>query len=163
MSQLHSLHSFLQHLFSPPERNRRFDGVDLRRLGDVAREHGTTRWKQAPAGTGRNVGLVTLSLNANGIALYGHNANVADHTDGNVMSKAVLGQLHADDFVVTLDLACDTGRSIAAGTAGLVIAPVPDEYLALYRGDRIRAAALSDAMSVAEQVLIPGIRQSRAA
>jgi len=160
---LHSLHSLLQYLYSAAERRSTFDGVDVRRMGDLAREHGTTRWKQAPAGTGRNVSLVALSLSSNAIGLYGHSGNASDHGNGGLMTKAVMGQLHADDYVITLDLTCQLAKAIADGTAGVTVETVPDEYLALYKGDRIRAANLADVMHVSKQIIVARMSEPKAA
>ena len=132
-------------------------------MGDLAREHGTTRWKRAPAGTGRNVSLVALSLSSNAIGLYGHSSNASNHGNGGLMTNAVMGQLHADDYVIALDLTCQLARAIADGTAGVTVEVVPDEYLALYRGDRIRAANLADVMRVSKQIIIARMNQPKAA
>lgn len=107
------------------------------------------------AGTGKNVSLLALNLSSHGLGLYGHDSNAADHGDGNLMTKSVLGQLHADDFVITLDLSHDLARSVADGNAGLTLAPVPSKFLEHYRGDRFRAANLNDALRVAKQIIAP--------
>src|SRR5262245_17782971 len=116
MKNKKAANKFFQTSNSAEPRRLLLDEADVVRLGDLARQHGATRWKPAYAGKGRNANLLTLSLSANGIALYGHDSNAANHGDGNMMTKSVLEQLHADDLVITLDLAFETAQGVASGT-----------------------------------------------
>ncbi len=136
-------------------------GVELWRLGDLAREHGVTRWKRAPAGTGSNVDIVRLSLNANQLALYSHDAIALTFSNGNLMTDAVLKELHADDHVVLLDLNYDIARSVAEGSLGSATPDLSEELVEAYRGDRIRAANHADVDRVVESLILPSFNSGR--
>lgn len=136
-------------------------GVALWRLGDLARAHGVTRWKRAPAATGSNVDIVRLSLNANRLALYSHDAVALTFSNGNLMTDAVLKELHADDHVVVLDLDYDVARSVAEGALGSASGDPSEELVEAYRGDRIRAANHADVDRIIESLILPSFTAGR--
>jgi hypothetical protein len=154
-----NLNWLLSHFLDRAERDALLQGIRLERLGDLAREHGIQRWKRTPAGTGRNLNIVSLSLHANGLALYSHDGVRATGTNGDLMTKPVLAQLHADDFVIALDLAHPTARSIADGTAGLTHEPISPDALETYHQDKIRAANSNDVDRVVCQLILPRLRR----
>ena len=136
-------------------------GIELWRLGDLARTHGVTRWKRAPAGTGSNVDIVRLSLNANGLALYSHDAVALTFSNGNLMTDAVLKELHADDHVVVLDLDYDIARSVAEVSLSSASPDLSEELVESYRGDRIRAANHADVDRIIESLILPSFTSGR--
>ena len=131
-----------------------FSGITLERLGDLARVHGVTRWKRAPASTGRNAHIVELRLRANELALFSHQGNRAIGKNGSIMATAVLQNLSADDYVILLDLRYEAARSLADGTTVLTFA---DDELALlkYRQDAIRAGNYEDVEAVIRGIIEP--------
>jgi hypothetical protein len=135
-----------------------YDGVYLETMSAVAHQHHCGRWRRSPAGTGKNPGLVQFGLRNHGLCLYAPLANAAAGHHGAAMTTEVMRYIHADDYVIVLDLAHDTARRLADGATTLTA--VEDCAIKFYRGDVIRAAAYNDAVCVTRHILGPGLGMS---
>jgi len=154
MTPTHSTHHLIHSFFSDGQLGPLFHGIMIRTVRQVAHQSGAKRWKQAPAGTGTNVGLLELHLRAHGLCLYSPLANLAAGKNGTIMATGVLQYLHADDLVITLDSRYQQARDLADGVTTLTT-PLDDNALRLFRGDAIRAAAFNDANRVCQDILEP--------
>src|SRR3954452_16318666 len=118
MFPLYALHN-ITHTVSYDDDPVDYDGVYLETMSAVARQHHCERWRRSPAGTGKNPCLVHFGLRNHGFCLYAPLANAAAGGHGTVMTTEVMRYIHADDYVIVLDLARDTARRLADGTTTL--------------------------------------------
>lgn len=136
------------------------EGVTLWRLGDLARDNGVTRWKRAPGNTGANAATVELMLSGKGLVIYSQHGNVAAGTNGTIMTTNTLRHLHADDYVIVLDIHFDTARQLKEGSFEFA-EPFDPTALVGYRGDQIRSGNYNDALQVCKDILLPMVMPTR--
>lgn len=157
---LHALNSLLD-LFHGRSDRPRYDGTDIIRMGNLARQLGIQRWKRSPSGTGRNVDLLRLGLRSHHLAIYAPSANAEVGDSGTTASATAITLIHADDIVVLIDTDDGKGSRLATDAGGLWTRPIPGALVSKYRGDRVRAAVEHDAIGIAKAVILPAIQVDR--